>query len=162
MPLTIRPYASGDEAGIVDVILPIQREEFSIAITADDQPDLADIPGFYGADAGGFWVAELDEQIVGTIALKDLGNRQTALRKMFVAKTARGREIGAGQRLLDTLLAHARTKGMADIFLGTTEQFLAAHRFYEKNGFAAIAPSALPERFPRMGVDTRFYHRALG
>ncbi|OQP83882.1 GNAT family N-acetyltransferase [Rhizobium rhizosphaerae] len=161
MALTIRPYRSGDEAGIIAVILPIQREEFAIDITTEDQPDLTDIEGFYGAGSGGFWVAEMDGRIVGTIALKEIGERQGALRKMFVAKPARGSAIGAGQQLLDTLLAHAAARGVTEVFLGTTEKFLAAHRFYEKNGFAAVDPASLPGRFPRMAVDTRFYRRSL-
>jgi hypothetical protein len=48
-----------------------------------------------------------------------------------------------------------------EIYLGTTEKFLAAHRFYERNGFQQIAPSELPLKFPKMALDTRFYRRAL-
>ena len=54
-------------------------------------------------------------------------------------------------------LAHAGEQGLARVFLGTTAKFLAAHRFYEKNGFALIDAADLPESFPRMNVDTRFY-----
>ncbi len=50
-----------------------------------------------------------------------------------------------------------RIIGLTKIFLGTTAEFLAAHRFYEKNGFSLIDANDLPERFPRMAVDTRFY-----
>jgi predicted N-acetyltransferase YhbS len=45
--------------------------------------------------------------------------------------------------------------------LGTTAKFLAAHRFYEKNGFREIAQTELPASFPVMTVDTKFYRRAL-
>jgi hypothetical protein len=48
-----------------------------------------------------------------------------------------------------------------DVYLGTTETFLAAHRFYQRNGFQQIASSELPPSFPKMALDTRFYHRAL-
>lgn len=41
--MIIRPYRPGDADAVVGVILPIQREEFGVAITAADQPDLADI-----------------------------------------------------------------------------------------------------------------------
>jgi predicted N-acetyltransferase YhbS len=44
-----------------------------------------------------------------------------------------------------------------EVFLGTTARFLAAHRFYEKNGFREIARQALPHSFPVMSVDTKFY-----
>jgi hypothetical protein len=38
---------------------------------------------------------------------------------------------------------------------------VAAHRFYERNGFVQIPAADLPEAFPLMGVDTRFYRRNL-
>jgi hypothetical protein len=52
-------------------------------------------------------------------------------------------------------------RSIRDIFLGTTPHFLAAHRFYEKNGFCEIAKSALPASFPVMEIDTKFYHRCV-
>ena len=159
--LHIRPYRAADEQAVIDVILPIQREELGVAITADDQPDLRAIPDFYQRGSGNFWVAEVSGQVVGTIGLKDIGEGQAALRKMFVAAPYRGREHGVAHALLARLLADARTAGLREIVLGTTEKFLAAHRFYEKQGFVPIPADALPERFPRMAVDTRFYRLAL-
>ena len=47
------------------------------------------------------------------------------------------------------------------ILLGTTEQFQAAHRFYEKHGFTPVPQDDLPPHFPRMRLDTRFYRRHL-
>jgi GNAT superfamily N-acetyltransferase len=80
---------------------------------------------------------------------------------MFVHASHRGHGHGVSARLLDTLLEWARARGVKDVYLGTTEKFLAAHRFYERNGFQQIAASELPPSFPKMVLDTRFYHRVL-
>ncbi len=159
--IEIRPFVASDMDDVFAVILPIQREEFGIAITADDQPDLAAIPDSYQSGKGQFWVAVRNGQIVGTIGLKDIGNSQTALRKMFVAADVRGREHGVAARLLAGLVDHAEAQGIKGIFLGTTDKFLAAHRFYEKNGFAEVSKSELPPSFPLMAVDSKFYRRRI-
>lgn len=161
MAASIAPYAAADRDGVAALIVGIQRREFGISITYDDQPDLKDVPGFYQNGAGDFWVARSGGAIVGTIALKDIGNAQVALRKMFVDTAHRGREQGVAQRLLDTAIAAARANNVKDIYLGTTAKFLAAHRFYGKNGFAEIAAETLPQSFPRMAVDTKFYRLRL-
>lgn len=155
--IRISRFDPADQQGVVEVILPIQREEFGIAITAQDQPDLQAIPDFYQVGNGDFWVAKKDGQVVGTIGLKDIGNQQTALRKMFVAAPFRGREFGVAAQLLSTLLDEAWQRGVNEIYLGTTDKFLAAHRFYEKHGFVEVAKEALPESFPVMKVDSKFY-----
>ena len=147
--------------GVADLIVAIQQGEFAIDIAYEDQPDLQDIPAFYQNGAGNFWVALDGAKVVGTIALKDIGNNQAALRKMFVAANHRGSDKGVAKELLSTLLGHARMAGLKDIYLGTTAEFLAAHRFYEKHGFELIEAADLPESFPRMAVDTRFYRIAL-
>lgn len=161
MTATIRPYKAHDKNAIRDVILPIQQEEFGVDISYEEQPDLADIPGFYGQGNGGFWVAEMDGNVVGTIAFIDIGKDAGALRKMFVKAECRGRSLGIAQQLLGCLIAHARANGVKTIFLGTTESYHAAHRFYEKNGFECIEAEDLPESFPRMVVDNRFYRVVL-
>jgi N-acetylglutamate synthase-like GNAT family acetyltransferase len=155
--MTIRPFAPGYEDRIVGLILPIQREEFGIPITAEEQPDLRAIPAFYQEGSGNFWLALDGEQVIGTIALLDIGNRQAALRKMFVHRDYRGKQAGVAKRLLDTLIAGARQQHIAEIYLGTTAKYLAAHRFYEKHGFIEITRDMLPPAFPIMAVDTKFY-----
>ncbi|CAM3331430.1 GNAT family N-acetyltransferase [Pseudomonas floridensis] len=160
--ILIKRFEPQDQQGVVDVILPIQREEFDIAITANDQPDLNAIPGFYQTGTGDFWVARHGEQVVGTIGLKDIGAGQAALRKMFVAAPFRGREHSVAARLLNRLIDDARGRGVKRIFLGTTDKFLAAHRFYEKHGFSEVARESLPESFPVMAVDSKFYVLGLG
>ncbi len=157
MSLVIDSFRPGDALDVVNVIVPIQRDEYAIDITADDQPDLAAIPQFYQTGAGGFWVARDGDRIVGTIGLKDIGAGGGALRKMFVLPAYRGPEHRTAARLLDALLRHARAQGLTDVWLGTTDRFLAAHRFYEKHGFREIAKAELPPGFLFMPVDTKFY-----
>lgn len=159
--VVIAPYRSAWQASVVELIVAIQRDEFGFDITADDQPDLLDIESFYQSGGGGFWVATIGHDVVGTIGLRDIGQGRGALRKMFVKAAHRGSELGVAARLLDELLSHMRASGMTEIFLGTTDRFRAAHRFYEKNGFALIPAVKLPETFPRMKVDTRFYRLKL-
>jgi N-acetylglutamate synthase-like GNAT family acetyltransferase len=62
---------------------------------------------------------------------------------------------------LNTLLDHSRAAGLQKIFLGTTDKFLSAHRFYEKHGFQRTEIAELPIKFPRMAVDTIFYQYNL-
>jgi GNAT superfamily N-acetyltransferase len=159
--MTITPFSPEHAQGVAELIVPIQRQEFGVPVTLADQPDLDDIPGFYQAD-GGFWVAVEDETVVGSIGLKRFGPEDGALRKMFVAQAFRGARVGTGQALLDTLLAFAREQGLGRIWLGTTPAFLAAHRFYEKNGFVRVQAADLPPTYPRMAVDTVFYRLDLG
>ncbi|MEX0297487.1 MAG: GNAT family N-acetyltransferase, partial [Kordiimonas sp.] len=102
-----------------------------------------------------------DDDIVGTIALIDIGNKQVALRKMFVKEAFRGKQYGVASRLLEHVLDYAGQRALSQIFLGTTDKFIAAHRFYEKNGFDLIDVEELPDSFPRMKVDTRFYVRSF-
>lgn len=163
VPWVIRPWAAGDD--LFALILPIQQLEFAIPVTAADQPDLADIDGFYRRGGGEFWVAATPERlVVGSVALLDLsgepgGAGLGVIRKMFVAADQRG--SGLAQSLLDALFSHARAIGLTELWLGTTEKFRAAHRFYERNGFAVVDAADLPAPFPRMAVDTRFYRKAL-
>lgn len=161
MELVLRPFSAADTDKVIDLILSIQATEFGIRITREDQPDLDRIPEYYQTGNGNFWIALAGEDVVGTISLLDIGNRQVALRKMFVRSDYRGREKGVAQKLLELALSWAKARQVCDIYLGTTALFLAAHRFYEKNGFQEIAKADLPGAFPVMAVDTKFYRLAL-
>ena len=159
--LCIRPFQPDDAPSVAELILSIQRQEFGVPITLGDQPDLQAIEAFYQQGAGQFWVAFWEGTLVGTVALLDIGQRQGALRKMFVAASHRGGAFGVAPQLLATLVDWARQHQLAELFLGTTDRFHAAHRFYEKHGFHQVPSQALPARFPVMKVDSRFYRLDL-
>ena len=157
MTIEITKYFKTHNKDVVNLILNIQQNEFGIPIDIDSQPDLLSIPGFYQRGNGNFWVATIDNIVVGTIALLDIENNNVALRKMFVKSEFRGSPFGVGQALLNTVFAWKAERKLNSIFLGTTEKFLTAQRFYEKNGFKEIDKELLPKEFPVMSVDVKFY-----
>jgi N-acetylglutamate synthase-like GNAT family acetyltransferase len=158
--VVVSPYAPADREKVVDLVLGIQRNEFGVPITLADQPDLADVAGHYQQRRGGFWVAKDEARVVGTIGLLD-GGGAVALRKMFVHEDHRGKDRGTAALLLAALLAHARGQGVDFVHLGTRPEMRAAHRFYEKHGFARVEAASLPPSFPRMTFDSIFYRLAL-
>lgn len=159
--LKIEIYTAQYQAKVQQLILDIQRNEFQVDIDLERQPDLQDISKFYQKGAANFWIAKFEENVIGTISMLDICNNQAALRKMFVSKQFRGKEYKTGQLLLDTLITYAKNAGVEEIYLGTTEKFIAAQRFYEKNGFQETDRKLLPENFPIMSVDVKFYERKL-
>ncbi|MDF3072946.1 MAG: GCN5-related N-acetyltransferase [Alphaproteobacteria bacterium] len=171
MTIRIESYAAHHRNSLIEMILEIQQDEFNLPITYGEQKDLHDISAAYRIGAGQFWVAQapntLPDHVVGSLGLHDMGTdgvgkRVGALRKMFVRKDFRGGgEQGAAALLLKTLEEHCRRHGIVALYLGTTEAFKAAHRFYQKRGYTPMSADDLPENFVRLAVDTRFYTKAL-
>lgn len=159
--LEIEPYSAIYQDQVVALIIGIQHGEFGIPINLEMQPDLLKIPEFYQVNHGNFWIARKEDKVIGTISLLDIGNNKGALRKMFVAREYRGKDFGVAQALLDCLINWARDRGISEVLLGTTEKFTAAQRFYEKNGFVEIKKQELPDEFPIMEVDVKFYRLFL-
>lgn len=143
---------------VIKLIVDIQTNEYNIPISRESQPDLEHIESFYQNNKGNFWIA-LDEynKVIGTLGLLDINNNQAALRKMFVSTAYRGNDKQVAKQLLQTLFTWCQNQKISAVYLGTTSQFLAAQRFYEKNGFIEVQKKELPSSFPVMKVDSKFY-----
>src|SRR5699024_6890918 len=136
------------------------NHEYAMALTLDELPDLVDIHASYRASGlGNFWVACAGARVVGCIGLLQLEGGDYELRRMYVDRDFRGR--GLAQRLLDVALDWAWTSGVDALYLETNEQWTAAHRIYERNGFVPIGRAELPATFPVVRVATGFYRRPL-
>jgi GNAT superfamily N-acetyltransferase len=159
--LLITPLFNDSTEQILNLILPIQQLEFNVPLTREAQPDLLDIEAFYHQAGGGFWGATANGELVGTIALLAIGHQAGAVRKMFVKKEYRGKDLGIAQLLLNTLLTDCRAKGITDVYLSTVDVLKAAQRFYERNGFERQQSAQMPPYFPRMAVDNVYYHLHL-
>lgn len=61
---SIQRYSTPCQTGVSGVILPIQTEEFGIAIIAEQQPELVDIEKFYQQGNGNFGLAHAGRQQV--------------------------------------------------------------------------------------------------
>lgn len=158
MSIEIRQIGNSYSPQVIDLILNIQQNEFNIPITIEDQPDLMQIDNFYMECGGNFWGAFANGELVGSIALVKFDERAGAVRKMFVKKEFRGKELNIAQHLLETLIQFCAEKQIDDIYLGTVDVLKAAMRFYERNHFNKVEKEKLPVRFPLMNADNAFYH----
>ena len=105
------------------------------------------------------WVALIDGKARGTIGITIISEQTLVLKRMFVAKEYHGK--GIAQLLLNHVNEWVKQNGFCKIYLGTMSQFIAAHRFYEKNGFSKVQKSDLPSDFPMNSLDSLFYHKKI-
>ncbi|MGL4178514.1 MAG: GNAT family N-acetyltransferase [Dermatophilaceae bacterium] len=93
------------------------------------------------------WVARVprsawavDGSLVGSVALKDLGDGHVELKTMRVSPAGRG--MGLGRRLLEHALAEAHAAGATRVSLetGTAAQFRPALALYRSAGFVECPP----------------------
>ena len=136
-----REHADGFRALVGDTL-----REFGFEPDPEIDPDLADPAAVYTA----VWVAVLDDDVVGSIALRDLGAGELELKRMYLHMSQRGR--GLGRQLLDTALEWARANGASVIKLDTSERMEAAQRLYEAYGFQRVPGDA-----PRQGQRRLLY-----
>ena len=141
--MKIIAYTDKHKDQTIRLILNILEDEFGY--TGIERPDLQEIPKVYQNDAkSNFWLAISDNEVVGTIAIKNYGNGQGLLKRMYVKQEMRSK--GIGQKLLDALMEFAKKSKYKTIFTSTVEEFASARNFYKKNGFAEI--EKLPENLP--------------
>lgn len=127
----------------------VEQSVIEASCTPIDDDDLHHIPELH-IGRGRFWVALKGDELVGTVGIRDLGEGLAILKRMFVKSTHHG--SGLGQRLLDTALQFARSKGYTRMTLNTHKNMKCAHHFYEKNNFILIREK---------GEDMITYERAL-
>ena len=106
-----------------------------------------------------YWVAVIDNTVIGTVSITKLKNGSSLLGNMFLDRRFRG--SGIAQSLLETVTQWAGDEKLTTIYLGTMDQFKAAQKFYERSGFQKIYPEALPADFPLNPLDDLFYKKTL-
>lgn len=79
------------------------------------------------------WVAELDGEIVGSVAIKGRQDNKAQLRWYLVHPRARGR--GVGRQLMKLSIDFCKDCGYDMIFLHTVKQLEAAAHIYTSAGF---------------------------
>lgn len=97
---------------------------------------VADFIKNYQPDWERCWIAELDNERVGSAFVVRKSEIVAQLRLLILTPAARG--LGLGARLTDECLAFARTKGYQKMVLWTNEVLTAARSIYAKRGFQLV------------------------
>jgi GNAT superfamily N-acetyltransferase len=122
---------------VIKVIDKVLKEIGTLPESSDliDDPDLRNIDQIY-KDGGRFWVALVNNRVIGTVAIRDMGQSVVKLNRMFVLTEYHG--TGLGQDLYNTAIQFAKRQGFKKIILNTHHTMKRAHSFYEKNGFIKV------------------------
>jgi N-acetylglutamate synthase-like GNAT family acetyltransferase len=108
-----------------------------------------------------YWVASYSGKIIGTAGVVLLSNGNCVLKRMMVDPAYRGNEKQVAKQLLDQCMLWAREQHAKYMYLGTMAQFIAAQKFYQKNGFTEISTSQMPADAVLNPIDALYYSRKL-
>jgi putative acetyltransferase len=101
--------------------------------------EFSGLPGKYAPPQGALYLFEHEGEPAGCAALRPLSEPSTCeLKRLYVRPSARNQR--AGHRLVQTMLAQARTLGYRRVLLDTLESMMAARKLYESFGFREITP----------------------
>ena len=131
MPIVVRRFDSRDQSRCRQIILSGLAEHFGFIDEARN-PDLDDIERSYLSTGHGFYVAELDGHIVGTVGLLFEPGRARVVR-MSVARSHR--KQGIATALLRQCVAISKGLGVSEIVAFTEPHWTDAVGFYLSSGF---------------------------
>lgn len=131
--MKIRPVTKSDVPHIIKLISDVWAEYDLVLDTDIEEKHLLAPDDYFHEKNGEFWVVEIEDEIVATIAAM-MSDKETAeLKSLYVHKDFRRQ--GLGEKLTKFVMDFARTKGAKELVLWSDTRFTKAHRLYERLGF---------------------------
>ncbi|MFC5568551.1 GNAT family N-acetyltransferase [Lysobacter yangpyeongensis] len=132
----------GDDPGHVDTVRALFRE-YAQAIGTDLEyqgftAELEALPVPYVSPRGAIFIASVDDQVAGCVALKRLDERSGEMKRLYVRPAFRS--FGLGRRLIVAVIQAAREAGYGELRLDTLASMESAQALYRRLGFTEIAP----------------------
>jgi carbonic anhydrase len=101
------------------------------------EEELANLPGVYVPPTGALFLATVDGQIAGCVAIRPFDNTTAEMKRLFVKDQFKGH--GVGKALANTAIIESRKLGYKRIILDTLAHMKPAIELYTSLGFQPIA-----------------------
>ncbi|MEO1475032.1 MAG: GNAT family N-acetyltransferase [Pseudomonadota bacterium] len=136
--MQVRDFRPGDEAAFRD--LNVAWIERYFGIEDEDIAQLEHVEDTVFSKGGRILLAELDGQVVGTVALIPKDSNCVELAKMSAREDLRGQ--GIGKALMNAAVAAAHDMKAKSIWIETNDQLQAALGLYRAAGFEELDAEA--------------------
>lgn len=142
--ITVRPIAPEDNSAIADVIRNsfIENKIDHLEGVSLHDPALGNLSNAYTSEKSGYWVATLNDQVVGGVGVAQLlgaSEEYGEMQKLYLDKSVLG--IGLGRCLIDLSIKKAREFGYKYLYLETLKELNSAVSLYEQFGFEHLEGS---------------------
>lgn len=97
------------------------------------EEELASLPGKYSYPQGRLYLAFIDNEIVGCVALRPMNDVNCEMKRLYVCPEYRG--LGFGRILAEKIISDAKEIGYKKMFLDTLDTMVSAVNLYKKLGF---------------------------
>lgn len=137
-PFYLRHHEPGDMGWIIRQhgLLYHQEYNWDVSFEALVAQICADFIHHYDHQKERCWVAQMHNELVGSIFCVKVSKEVAKLRLLLVSPKARG--LGLGTRLVKECIRFAKHSGYEKLTLWTNDILVAARKIYEKNGFTLV------------------------
>ena len=129
----IRNTTKKDRTKIISLIDQIFREYHDQVFLEGAEKDLTALPDIYRDAGGEFWVYEIDDKIIGTMAVVPRENNSAELKRFYLAANYRG--SGIADKMLQHVINWCKNNHVQKLYFWSDTRFTRAHHFYSKHGF---------------------------
>jgi len=135
--LDILPMQADRRTAFAEIWIPWLRDAMKRTPEPEDLAIMEDPATYYREHGGEAFLAVLDDQVVGAVAVKKLGDAGFEFCKLVVAEKARGH--GAGRALVERCVAFAADRGGPALYLQSFKALDVALGLYRRMGFVQSA-----------------------
>lgn len=100
------------------------------------ESEIADLPGEFSPPEGCLLIAEMDDNLVGGVALRPFEPGICEMKRLFVKPEYRSK--GVGKALANEIISEAKKKGYKKMLLDTGDFMVAAQKLYSSLGFRIV------------------------
>lgn len=134
--MQVRKFSQKDGEGVKNLIISILTKEYPFDKSVYEDSDIANIGKTYGGKRDVFFVIDAENDVIGTVGVKEDSKDTALLRRLFVKPAFRRK--GYGVLLLSKAINHCKKNNYRHVVFRATGRMAQAINLLKKTGFREI------------------------